>query len=228
MKELFEQAGIFLTDTQREKFVAYCRLLKEYNEKFNLTAITDETEIVVKHFIDSVKGLPYLPAKGLITDIGSGAGFPSVPLRIMTEGDGKKFVLLDSLDKRVGFLNTLIKELDLHDIAAFHERAEDEAEKSRGKYDCVLARAVAALPTLVEYAMPLLKIGGTLVAYKSDAAEEIKAADNAMRLTGGKLTGVYSYTLNCEYRRCFVVVGKIARTPEKYPRGQNKPKISPL
>lgn len=228
MKEIFKRNGIILTDEQEKKFVIYRNLLKEYNEKFNLTSITEDEEIAVKHFVDSVRGLQYLPEKGRIADVGSGAGFPAIPLCIMTEGDGKTFTLLDSLNKRVGFLKTVIKELELKNAQAFHTRAEDEARNHRGFYDCVVARAVAPLAVLCEYSLPLLRCGGTLVAYKGDAVEEVQNAKNALKILGGTIKEAESYVLDEKYKRCFIIVEKSRATPLKYPRGQNKPRNMPL
>lgn len=228
MKQIFERNGILITDEQEKKLVLYKNLLLQYNEKFNLTAITEDEEITVKHFVDSVKGLKHLPEKGKIADIGSGAGFPAIPLCIMTENSGKHFTLLDSLNKRVGFLNIVINELGLNNVQAFHTRAEDEARKNRGYYDCIVARAVAPLAVLCEYSLPLLRCGGTLVAYKGEAIEEIQNAKNALKILGGNITDADRYVLDGKYKRCFIIVEKTRSTPLKYPRGQNKPRNMPL
>lgn len=211
-----------------EKLSAFCRLLSEYNEKFNLTNITDEKEIAVKHLVDSIKGMPYLPEKGKIIDVGSGAGFPSIPLIIMNENPEREFVLLDSLRKRVDFLNVVIEKLELTNAVAVHARAEEEAKRARNGYSCAVARAVAPLNILLEYTLPLVKKGGAVVAYKGDPEEEIKNAEKALHILGGKIRLVEKYKLNEEYERSFVIVEKIAETPLKYPRGQNKPRIMPL
>ena len=228
MKDILERNGIFLSDSAVEKLEVFRRILLDYNEKFNLTAITDEKEIAVKHFADSIKGLKFLPGKGKIIDLGSGAGFPSVPLIIAGENEEREFVLLDSLKKRVDYLNDVIRELKLPKAVAVHERAEDEGKKSRGKYDCVVARAVAPLNVLLEYAMPVLKVGGTLVAYKGQAEEEIEKAQNALKILRAKIKTVEKYELDGEHKRSFVIVEKVGETPVKYPRGQNKPRSQPL
>lgn len=211
-----------------EKLSAFCRLLSEYNEKFNLTNITDEKEIAVKHLVDSIKGMPYLPEKGKIIDVGSGAGFPSIPLIIMNENPEREFVLLDSLLKRVDFLNVVIEKLELTNAVAVHARAEEEAKRARNGYACAVARAVAPLNVLLEYTLPLVKKGGAVVAYKGDPEEEMRNAENALRILGGRVKSVEKYKLNGEYERSFVIVEKTAETPLKYPRGQNKPRIMPL
>lgn len=229
MQEILERNGIFLRETQSEKMAAFCRLLLEYNQKFNLTAITDEDEIAVKHVADSVKGLPYLPEKGRIIDIGSGAGFPSVPLIVASEGSEREFVLLDSLMKRVGFLNEVIRQLDLRNAKAVHARAEDESKTEREGFDCAIARAVAPLNVLVEYALPLLKTGGRLVAYKgTDPEGECENAKRALTELGGEVEKIEKYRLDGTYERSFIMVKKVKKTPLKYPRGQNKPRIMPL
>lgn len=228
MKEILIRNGIFLKETQLDKLTAFCRILAEYNKKINLTAITDEKEMAVKHIADSIKGERYLPESGLITDLGSGAGFPSIPLIIAGEGKKREYVLLDSLKKRTDFLETVIKALDLKGVSVLHTRAEDEGRKSRGVYDCAVARAVAPLNILVEYALPLLKKGGTLVAYKGDPDEEIAGAETALKILGGEIVSVDKYLLDNEYARSFVIVKKVSETPDKYPRGQNKPRIIPL
>ena len=228
MREILRANGIETTDTQMEKLSAFCRLLSEYNEKFNLTNITDEKEIAVKHLVDSIKGMPYLPEKGKIIDVGSGAGFPSIPLIIMNENPEREFVLLDSLRKRVDFLNVVIEKLELTNAVAVHARAEEEAKRARNGYSCAVARAVAPLNILLEYTLPLVKKGGAVVAYKGDPEEEIKNAEKALHILGGKIRLVEKYKLNEEYERSFVIVEKIAETPLKYPRGQNKPRIMPL
>lgn len=226
--EELKKNGINLTDAQSEKMTAFCRILLEYNQKINLTSITDEREIAVKHIIDSIKGLEYLPKKGKIVDVGSGAGFPSIPLIIVGESDDREFVLLDSLRKRVDFLNYVIKELELKNAVAVHARAEEEGRTRRCGYDCAVARAVAPLNVLAEYALPLLKERGVLVAYKGKPDEEIAAAERALKILNGKITSVVRYRLADEYDRSFVIVEKTGETPDKYPRGQNKPRILPL
>ncbi|MBO5304114.1 MAG: 16S rRNA (guanine(527)-N(7))-methyltransferase RsmG [Clostridia bacterium] len=227
MKNYFEKEGLTITEKQQAQLVAFRELLLEYNQKFNLTSITDEEEITIKHFVDSVMGYKHLPKIGKVIDVGSGAGFPAIPLIIT--GDGTlEFTLLDSLNKRVNFLNEVISRLALPNATAIHSRIEDQAKNYRESYDCVIARAVAPLNVLCEYALPLLKVGGTLVAYKGDAEEEIINAKKALSILGGKVKMVDEYILNGEYKRSFVIVEKVKPTPIKYPRGQNKPRNSPL
>ena len=170
----------------------------------------------------------HLPQKGDVIDIGSGAGFPGIPLRIMNDSPDISFVLLDSLDKRIGFLNEVIKELKLNKITAKHARAEEESKANRSKYDLVFVRAVASMPTLLEYSLPLLKIGGKLLAYKGDIKDEIDSSKKALEVLGGEIEAIEEYKLNEEYNRTFVIVKKIRETSTKYPRPQNKPKLNPI
>lgn len=226
--EIFNSAGINLEKEKAGQFLLYSDLLKEYNEKFNLTAIIEDTEIVKKHFIDSVIGLQFLPSKGEIIDIGSGAGFPAIPIKIMQPN--LNFTLIDSVNKKVNFLNIVIEKLGLLGTSASHIRIEDEARGSkRESYDCVLARAVSFLPTLAEYALPLLKVGGIFVAYKGEnVEEEVALSEKAIKILGGELQQIEKYTLLNEYERSLVIIKKIKKTPIIYPRTTNKPRTSPL
>jgi 16S rRNA (guanine527-N7)-methyltransferase len=227
LKELFLKENIVLTDKQAEQFLSYRELLLEYNQKFNLTAITDLDEITVKHFIDSALGCKYLTDCANIVDIGSGAGFPAIPLKILNPT--LKFTLLDALNKRVDFLRTVCDKLNLTDVVCLHERAEDHAKISRNTYDYAVARAVSSLSTLSEYALPLLKLGGELIAYKGDKQEEERqGAEKALRILGGQIKIIEKFLLYGEQNRSFIVVKKIAKTPILYPRGLNKPKNNPL
>lgn len=229
LAEIMKIEGFDISPKQENLLQEFTKLLLFYNTQFNLTAITDEEEIIHKHFIDSLAGLDYIQKGDKIIDIGSGAGFPSLPLKIFLLNN--EFVLLDSLNKRVGFLNETIKALKLSEISAIHSRIEDaaQAKEHREKYDCVLARAVAPLNTLVEYALPFLKVGGRLIAYKGDKVqEELDGAKNALTKLRGRVIENREYKLMGTYTRHLVIVEKTAQTPEIYPRGQNKPKKSPL
>jgi 16S rRNA (guanine527-N7)-methyltransferase len=227
IKELFLQENIVLTDKQAKQFFEYRELLLEYNQKFNLTAIKEEDEITIKHFIDSALGHKYLKNGASVVDIGSGAGFPAIPIKILNPT--LKFTLLDALNKRVDFLKKVCEDLELSDMICLHERAEDHAVASRNKYDYAVARAVSSLSTLAEYALPLLRLGGELIAYKGDKAEEEKqGATKALQILGGQITKIDKFLLNGEQNRSFIVVEKTKKTPLIYPRGQNKPKNSPL
>lgn len=210
------------------KFDRYYHLLVEWNEKFNLTAITEENEVYLKHFIDSIVGSKYIAPNSTIADIGAGAGFPSIPLKIIR--NDIKVDMYDSLGKRINFLNAVIHELNLQDITATHTRIEDVAKNCRGKYDFIVARAVASLPTLLEYAMPLLKVNGKLIAYKgSNYEEELAASETALKVLGATVETVDTFTLaDSDNSRAMVIVRLDRPVNKKYPRGQNKPKNNPL
>lgn len=209
-----------------DKFRIFLSALSEYNEKFNLTAITDEKEIEIKHFIDSLKGSEYTADKNL--DIGSGAGFPGIPLAIVNED--KQFTLADSLKKRIEFLEEVKRRCGLSNVEAVHTRAEDIRKDN--KYDLVTARAVAPLNILCEYCLPFVKIGGLMMAYKGKKAEEeTDAAEKAISILGGKIKKIEKYTLDVsgeENERSLIIIEKVKPTPEKYPRGGNKPRLKPL
>ncbi len=224
-----EQFGIHIDETTAEKFDLYYKSVVSYNEKVNLTAITDETEFCVKHFLDSIAAAKFLPKNAKLVDVGSGAGFPAVPLKIV-RGD-LSVTMIDALGKRVTFLNSVTEELGLKDIEAIHLRAEDAAKgELRESFDVVTARAVSELRTLAEYCLPLVKIGGRFVSYKSaNSDEEIKAAENAIKILGGKIEKIEDFCLPISgEKRRLIVIKKIAATPKKYPRGQGKEKKQPL
>lgn len=215
------------TDEVYKKFIEFYELVQETNKVMNLTAITDEKEFQTKHFIDSV--LPYknfVNSKN-VADIGSGAGFPAIPLAIILPK--VNFTLVDSLQKRVNFLNNVIQTLGLENCRAVHSRAEDFAKEGREKYDAVTARAVAALNILLEYTAPLAKTGGTVLAYKgSGAIEEISAAENAAKILGCLLENTLEFYLPDGEKRLIPVYKKIRSCDKKYPRGGNKPRLAPL
>lgn len=213
----------------REKFEAFRALLLEYNEKFNLTAVTEEKEVTYKHFLDSAMGEALFPQGASVAEVGSGAGFPSVPLKILR--DDLKFTLIESTGKKCGFLRLVIEKLDLKNVTVCNLRAEEagKEEAFREKFDVCCARAVARLNTLSEYCLPLVKIGGRFIAYKGAAEEEIKEAQNAVRILGGRFEEAYKFELPEGYgERTLVVVKKTGATPVKYPRGRGKERNSPL
>ena len=207
-----------------ERFEIYYNLLIEWNQKFNLTSITQKDQVELLHFKDSILPQDLIKQNATVLDIGSGAGFPSVPLKIVRED--LDITMVDSLNKRIAFLNEVIEKLRLTDIIALHKRAE-ELDKNI-KYDVVTARAVAPLRVLCEYCIPFVKIGGIMLAYKSDEVEqELKEAQNAIEILGGKLESVQKRKLD-DIVRSFVIIKKIKPTPSAYPRGGNKPRIKPL
>lgn len=222
--------GIELTDSQLNAFETYYDMLIDRNKVMNLTAITEFDEVMDKHFLDSVylfRSIK-LEAEYKLIDIGTGAGFPGIPLKIVFPE--LKITLLDSLNKRVGFLNDVIDELNLNDIEAIHGRAEDIARDKayRASYDIAVSRAVANLSTLSEYCLPFVKIGGKFVSYKSgDCADEVDNAKAAIHLLGGKINKIdeFSYSNNS---RSFIVIDKVMNTSNKYPRKAGLPSKKPL
>lgn len=222
--------GIELTDSQLNAFETYYDMLIDRNKVMNLTAITEFDEVMDKHFLDSVylfRSIK-LEADYKLIDIGTGAGFPGIPLKIVFPE--LKITLLDSLNKRVGFLNDVIEELNLNDIEAIHGRAEDIARNKayRASYDIAVSRAVANLSTLSEYCLPFVKIGGKFVSYKSgDCADEVDNAKAAIHLLGGKINKIdeFSYSNNS---RSFIVIDKVMNTSNKYPRKAGLPSKKPL
>lgn len=225
-KELFKKYNINVNEKQLLLFNNYFIDLIEKNKVMNLTAITDKEQVYTKHFIDSVLPVKFIKENSKILDIGTGAGFPGIPLKIIEES--LNIVLLDSLNKRVEFLKEEISKLNLNNIQAVHYRAEDYANVSRETFDYVVSRAVARLNTLLEYCLPFVKVGGTFIAYKSvNSEEEITEAKNALSILGGKIEKIEEYDLEGN-KRVLIFIKKVKETPKKYPRGQNKPKNSPL
>lgn len=214
-----------MLNARSASFDTYYRLLTEWNEKFNLTAITERNAVYVKHFADSLLGEYLVPENATLLDIGAGAGFPSLPIKIVRED--VTLTMVDSLKKRVNFLSCLIDELKLEKTTALHARAEDL--NCRGSYDCVVARAVAPLNTLCEYCLPFVKTGGIFIAYKAgDCEEETAAAKNAVKILGGDKADIIKRRLDDDTVRSLVVIGKVTDSPAKYPRGKNLPRKSPL
>ena len=229
LKELAKKINIDLTDEVTDKFFLYKKLLLEWNEKINLTAITDEKEILIKHFIDSLTIEKYIPQNAKIIDVGTGAGFPGIPLKIVRPDI--EVVLLDSLNKRINFLNEIIRECQLDKITTIHGRAEEIANKPeyREKFDISTARAVANISTLSELCTPFLKVGGSFVCMKADAVEEMKNAKNALEILGMKEEKIEHIILpNIDATRTIIVYKKEKNTPKKYPRKPGTPAKEPL
>lgn len=227
-----KEFGFSLDDEQRKAFQKYYDLLIEWNSFMNLTAITEPDEVCVKHFLDSVSLCKAIDCDREIEliDIGTGAGFPSIPLKIMFPK--LKITMLDSLGKRVRFLDEVIGILNLKGITAVHSRAEDLSVKNeyRERFDICVSRAVANLSTLSEYCLPYVKIGGFFVSYKSEkVAEEVKSAQNAVKILGGEISRQVEFTLPCSgiYRNLFMIK-KVKPTPKKYPRRAGVPSKEPL
>lgn len=206
-------------------FNRYAEMLRERNEKINLTAITEPEEVKVKHFLDSCSAAELLPGGASVLDIGSGAGFPGLPLKIVRPD--LTVTLLDSVNKKVAFVSDVVAELKLSGVTAVHARIEDFPHK--GEYDAVVSRAVAELSTLAEYALPFVKIGGAFIAYKSEKAEsEAEAAASVITLLGGRIREIREAFVAAGLTRKLIIIDKIAPTPPKYPRGKNLPRLKPL
>lgn len=221
LKTSAEKMGIELSQNQLEKFDLYKKLLLEWNEKMNLTAITDDEGIAIKHFADSISVLPLIENKNAsLIDVGTGAGFPGIPLKIAN--DGFKVTLLDSLNKRITFLEEVKKELGITNLECIHSRAEDGGRNAdlREKFDYCVSRAVARLSVLSEYCMPFVAVGGYFISLKGpDAAEELTEAQNAISVLGGKVEKVVEITIpESDLKHCAVVIKKIKSTPKAYPR----------
>lgn len=226
LKKLFNGQGFDLNDVQLGQFEKFYHFLASENEKYNLTAITDENEVIKKHFLDSVLPANELTFGATIVDVGSGAGFPGIPLKILRPD--LKITLIDSLQKRVNFLNQAIHLLNLQNITAIHIRAEDFAAQNRENFDYAVSRAVAQTNTLLEYMLPLVKVGGVALLYKSTKAQdELAEAKKAIGILGG----IYQKTLNYQLddmTRCVILIKKATLCPRQYPRGKNLPKTKPI
>ena len=208
-----------------DKFIKYQEMLIETNKKFNLTSIDDPEEIKIKHFEDSLTIKNYINKGMKVLDIGSGAGFPGIPLRIEKDFD---LTLIDSVNKKVKFMNEVIEELGLENTRAIHVRAEDFAKDNREEFDLVISRAVANLSTLSEYALPFLKVGGIFIAMKGPKAEEeYEDAQNALKILGGELIKIDTIDLHGNTRKN-MLIKKVRSTKKKYPRGKNQAKKNPL
>ncbi len=222
--------GVRFSVEQIEQFYKYMNLLIEWNEKMNLTAITEPKEIILKHFIDSITILKYIDDNSKLVDVGTGAGFPGVPLSIMNPT--LKITLVDSLNKRLIFLQEVVKELNLKNIEIVHARAEEFGQNKnyREKFDIATSRAVANLATLSEYLVPLVKIGGKIISMKaSNAKEEINDAQKAIEVLGGKIEKIEEFDLpKSDIGRTIIIIDKNKCTPAIYPRKAGTPAKEPI
>ena len=230
LEKLCSSLNISLTSEMLGRFYEYYHLLIERNKSVNLTAITDPRDVCLKHFFDSLSITAFYDFSRTesIIDIGSGGGFPGIPLKIFFPE--KKIVLIDSLNKRVSFLNDTVRDLDLENIYAIHGRAEDlgHDKKFREQFDLAVSRAVSNLSTLSEYCLPFVKIGGSFVAYKSlELDNELDSSSNAIKSLGGKLKKPLYFDLD-DYHRSFAIIEKIDATSTKYPRKAGTPLKKPL
>lgn len=230
LKEQAEQIEVQLNKQQLEKFYSYMNLLIEWNEKINLTAIIEPEEIIQKHFVDSLTISKYVGDNDSIIDVGTGAGFPGIPLKITKESTN--ITLLDALNKRLNFLNEVINQNDLKNIQTIHFRAEEVGKNKtyREKFDVATSRAVAALNILAEYMLPLVKVGGKCICMKgSNVAEEIENSKNAIKILGGEIEKIEEFELpNSDINRTIVIIKKVKETPAKYPRKAGTPAKKPL
>jgi 16S rRNA (guanine527-N7)-methyltransferase len=230
--EMLSAKGISLSPQQIQQYETYYSTLVEWNEKMNLTAITDKQEVYLKHFYDSITAAFYFDFKQPIhiCDVGAGAGFPSLPIKIAFPE--LHVTIVDSLNKRIGFLEYLSNQLGLKNVQFIHDRAETFGQKKehRETYDVVTARAVARLSVLSELCLPLVKVGGTFVAMKgASAKEELEAGKKAIAVLGGKLEQSYSFTLpQEESERNILIIKKEKSTPKKYPRKPGTPNKTPI
>ncbi|MDO5690406.1 MAG: 16S rRNA (guanine(527)-N(7))-methyltransferase RsmG [Tissierellia bacterium] len=232
LRELLLRSDIQVSEEQLEQLHRFKELVLEWNEKFNITAITDPQEFDLKHLYDCIlilKAGVFQPNSRII-DIGTGGGFPGIPLKILLPE--AEIVLVDSLNKRIGFLEHVIETLDLKLVRAQHARAEEMSRTAsdREKYDLCVSRAVAPMNTLAEYCLPFVKPGGYFVSMKgSSGQEELKVGKNAIETLGGKVKKSIPYTLlPNDHQRYIFIIEKVSSTPAKYPRGGGKPKNKPL
>ena len=225
-----KQISVEITEKEANMFYEYDKLLLDWNEKINLTAITDEREIILKHFIDSLTINRYIENADNVMDIGTGAGFPGVPLKIVNEN--KRFILVDALNKRVNFLEEIKKVLNLKNLDLIHSRSEDLAKNLmyRENIDVVTSRAVANLRVLVEYMLPFIKLNGLCICMNGpNSKEEIIEAENAIKILGGKIENIDKIILpESEIERNIIIIKKVSNTPNKYPRKAGTASKQPL
>ena len=230
LKRLLNEINVNITEKQILKFYEYMNLLLEWNEKINLTAITEQNEIILKHFVDCLTIQKYIENNNNIVDIGTGAGFPGIPLAIMNNKN--KFVLVDSLNKRINFLNDVKEKLELENVDAIHARAEEFCQNKmyREKFDIAVSRAVANLSVLAEYLLPAIKVGGKVICMKgSKIDEELNDAKFALKELGGNVILRKEFCLpGTDMKRNIIIVKKIKETPKKYPRKSGLPAKQPL
>lgn len=229
-KEKLEKKCPELTQLQKEQFEIYKNLLLEWNEKINLTAITEEDDIILKHFVDSMTIIKYIDNNSKIVDVGTGAGFPGIPVKIANSNID--VTLVDSLNKRLIFLEDVISKLNLKQIKTVHSRAEEFGQNKmyREKFDIATSRAVANLSVLVEYLLPLVKVGGRCICMKgSDVEGELENSKEAIKTLGGQIEKVEEFTLpDSDIKRSIIIIRKIKETSKKYPRKPGVPSKNPL
>lgn len=211
-----------------EKYDILCDFLLDYNEKVNLTSITDKKEVFIKHFLDSVLGEKLFFEGAHTVEIGSGGGFPSIPLKLFR--DDLRFTLVESTGKKCNYLTACVDKFSLGGVKVVNARAEElgRSEIYREKFNCATARAVARLNVLCEYCMPFVKVGGRFIAYKGECEEELTEAEKAIKILGGEIESVERYNLPSGDNRTLICIKKVSATPNKYPRGQGKERKCPI
>ncbi len=227
-EKILDEYNIKITMDQYEQFNKYFDFLVSENEKYNLTAITDREDVFIKHFLDSLICIEYIEKDSKFLDIGSGAGFPSIPLKILEPS--LEIVIIDSLQKRIKFLEMLCEKLELKNVTLIHGRAEEVIDDFRETFDYVSARAVASAQVLSELCIPYIKVGGKFLMFKGmNGNEEVSNSLKAFKKLGGKLNFEKEYELVDDYgKRTFFIIEKIAATPKTYPRHFSQIKGSPL
>ncbi len=229
MKEECKKNNIQISNEEIEKLYIYMKEILEWNEKVNVTAIKDEKEFIVKHFIDSLTIEKYISNGEKVLDIGTGAGFPGIPIKITKN---KSHVdLVDSVNKKLNVIREIIPKIKVEDIECIHTRAEDLAKnvKYRESYDVVTSRAVANLTTLVEYMLPFAKVGGKIICMKGpNVEEELTESKKAISILGGKIEQIENINIDSDYERNIIIIKKEKPTPKQYPRGQGKPLKEPI
>jgi 16S rRNA (guanine527-N7)-methyltransferase len=230
LKEATKQIGVNITDKNIEDFIKYKDFLISYNKNVNLTAITDSKEIMLKHFVDSLTISKYINHNDNVIDVGTGAGFPTVPIKIVN--NDINLTLLDSLNKRITFLKELTSILNLNNVTSLHSRAEEAGQNPlyREKYDVATSRAVAKLSVLAEYCLPFVKVGGKFISMKGpDVSLEIFESKKALRILGGEVIEVIEVKIPfSDITHSIVIVNKISQTPMVYPRKAGKASKSPI
>lgn len=224
-----EQNNIVLEKQEYEKFYNYMLGIIEWNEKINVTAITDHKEFLVKHLIDSLTINKYIENGKKLIDIGTGAGFPGVPLKLVNEN--LNVTLIDSINKKLNVIRNVTENMNIENLEIIHTRAEELAQNKeyRERYDYATTRAVSRLYTIVEYMLPFLKIGGKAICMKGDNyEEELKNSKKAIEILGGKIEKVENIKIDGEIERNIIIISKEKSTPKKYPRGQGKPIKEPI
>ena len=232
-KKIFEEElainNIVINSKKYENYYFYMKEILEWNQKINVTAITDEKEFLVKHFIDSLTVSRFVEDKKLLIDIGTGAGFPGVPLKLAKPN--LRVTLLDSVNKKLNVIRDISEKMGIKDLEIIHSRAEDLAinKNYREEYDYATTRAVSRLNTIVEYMLPFIKVGGKAICMKGpNIDEEIEEAKQAIKVLGGRIEEVKKINIDNEYERNIVIIIKEKNTPKQFPRGKGKPLKEPI